>query len=78
MALNQDKNVIQFVSFCDELIDCNFLVAESKMQKIMAALADTKPVYDLIADCLEHFNREREMVKAFTEVAPGRFAYHIP
>ena len=72
------SKVKQFIANCDEVIDCNFLISEAKMQKLLASLADTKPVYDLISDCLEQFNREREMVKAFVEDGTGKSKCVMP
>lgn len=76
MANNQ--NIEKFLSACDELITGKFLVAENKIQKVLGLLAETPEVYSLVAECMEHFNRDREMGKAFVQGAGGRFLCIMP
>lgn len=76
-----DESKIQlekFVSACDELITCKFLIAENKISKILDALAETPPVYELVSECMEQFNRDREMGKAFVQEARGNFVCNMP
>lgn len=76
---NTDAKKIQyFVALCDDLITCKFLVAESKIQKLLVALAETQPIYELVSDCMEMFNRDREMNKAFVTDGKGRFYCVMP
>ncbi len=76
---NTDAKKIQyFVALCDDLITCKFLVAESKIQKLLVALAETQPIYELVSDCMEMFNRDREMNKAFVTDGKGRFYCVLP
>ncbi len=72
------KAVEKFISICDELITCKFLVAENKIQKLLASLAETPAVYELVSECMEQFNRDREMSKAFVQESKGNFVCHMP
>lgn len=78
MNETNSKKIEYFIALCDDLITCKFLVAESKIQKLLAALADTPPIYELVSECMEQFNRDREMNKAFLADAKGRFFCIMP
>ncbi len=78
MTLESNKSVEKFISACDDLITCKFLVAETKIQKILGLLAETPPVYELVSACMEQFNRDREMSKAFVQESRGNFVCIMP
>lgn len=78
MAESNEKKIQYFVALCDDLITCKFLVAESKIGKLLACLAETEPIYQLVSDCMEQFNRDREMNKAFVTDGKGRFFCIMP
>ena len=73
-----NKKIEYFIALCDDLISCKFLVAESKIQKLLVALAETEPIYELVSECMEQFNRDREMNKAFVADSKGRFFCIMP
>ncbi len=73
-----NENIEKFLSSCDELITGKFLVAENKIQKVLGLLAETPEVYSLVAECMEHFNRDREMGKAFVQATGGKFLCIMP
>lgn len=76
---NSDERKIEyFIALCDDLITCKFLVAESKIQRLLIALADTQPIYELVSDCMQIFNRDREMGKAFVTDGKGHFWCNLP
>ena len=76
---NSDERKIEyFIALCDDLITCKFLVAESKIQRLLVALSETQPIVDLISDCLEVFNKEREMGKAYVTDNKGKFWVIMP
>ena len=72
------ESVQKFISACDELIDCKFLVAEHKIGRMLGALAGCEPVYALVGECMEQFNRDREMSKAFVQAANGSYVCIMP
>lgn len=78
MNNSNDKKIEYFIALCDDLISCKFLVAESKIQKLLAALAETEPIYQLVSECMEQFNHDREMNKAFVTDGKGRFYVLMP
>ncbi len=78
MNESNNKKIEYFINLCDDLITCKFLVAESKIQKLLACLADTAPIYELVSDCMEQFNHDREMNKAFVTDGKGRFYCNMP
>ena len=73
-----NENVKQFLDSCDELINCKYLVAEYKIQKLLRALANSDQVCSLISECLEQFNRDREFAKAYIQDGHGDFIYISP
>lgn len=73
-----ENNIKDFISSCDELIDCKFLVAEYKIQKMLQQLANTEEVCSLVGECLEQFNRDREFAKTFIQDGHGEFICDMP
>lgn len=73
-----NKEIEQFLNACDELIDCKFLVAEYKLSKMLKALASAQDVCNLVGECLEQFNRDREFAKAYCEDRHGNFFVDMP
>lgn len=74
----ENNNVEKFLDACQELIDCKFLVAEYKLQKMLQELANASEVCGLIGECLEQFNREREFAKAFIQDGNGDYVFVLP
>lgn len=72
------KEIEQFLNACDELVDCKFLVAEYKLSKMLKALASTQEVCNLVGECLEQFNRDREFAKTYMEDKLGNFYVEMP
>lgn len=75
MENNQIEN---FFIAVDDLINCKFLVAEYKIQKLLQALANSDEIVSLIGECLEQFNRDREFAKAYIQDGNGDFACNMP
>ena len=73
-----EESVKNFIDACDELIDCKYLVAEYKIQKMLKALAESEPVCSLLGECLEQFNRDRELARAYIQDGHGDFVYISP
>lgn len=76
MAIN--SNIEKFLASCDEVASCKFLVAEHKIQKLLSCLASTSEVVELVADCMEQFNRDREFMRAFVKDEKGGFHCYMP
>ncbi len=73
-----ENSVQNFLSACDEFIDCKFLVAEYKLQKMLQALSQSEEICSLVGECLEQFNREREFAKAFLQDGHGNLIFERP
>ena len=72
------ENVKEFLDACDELLNCKYLVAEYKIQKMLKTLANSDEICSLIGECLEQFNRDREFAKAYIQDGHGDFVYISP
>lgn len=75
---NQKNKYDEFFNSIDELINCKFLVAEYKLQKMLQQLAAAEDICSLIGECLEQFNRDREFAKAFVQDGQGDFMFVPP
>ncbi len=73
-----EENIKKFLDSCDDLISCKFLVAEYKIQTMLKQLAETQEVCDLVGECLEQFNRDREFAKAYVQDGHGDFKFVMP
>ena len=74
----ENANIEKFLNACDEVINCKFLVAEYKIQKMLQELANTQEICSLIGECLESFNRDREFSKSFVQDGNGEFMFILP
>jgi len=74
----ENKNVENFLVSCQDLIECKFLVAEYKLQKMLQDLANSSEICSLVGECLEQFNREREFAKAFVQDGHGDYMFVLP
>ena len=74
----ENKNIENFLISCQDLIDCKFLVAEYKLQKMLQDLANASEICSLVGECLEQFNREREFAKAFVQDGHGDYMFVLP
>ena len=45
-----EESVKDFIDACDDLVECKYLVAEYKIQKMLKALAESEPVCSLIGE----------------------------
>lgn len=73
-----EENIKKFIDSCDELISCKYLVAEYKIQTLLKALANAEEICELVGDCLEQFNRDREFAKAYIQDGHGDFTFVLP
>lgn len=68
----------KFLEACDDLLNCKFLVAEYKIQRLLQQLASASDVCSLVGECLEQFNRDREFAKTFVQDGQGDFVCLMP
>ena len=73
---NDEKNLIMNVILsCNELIDGKFILADSKISKILQDITESKEVYNLLSECMANFNFDREFIRAKIKLPtkPGYF-----
>lgn len=75
--MDQDK-LKEFFDACDDFINCKFLVAEYKLQRMLQVLSQNEEICSLIGECLEQFNRDREFAKAFIQDGQGEYVCDMP
>ena len=63
---------------CNDLMDSKILFAEDKIQKILEEIANSREVYDLIAECLAVFNRDKEFDRVFNISGTGKANFNMP
>ncbi len=73
-----EENIKNFIDACDDLVSCKYLVAEYKIQQMLKQLANASEVCELVGDCLEQFNRDREFAKAYVQDGHGGFMFVCP
>lgn len=67
----EENTLDEFFSACDDFINCKFLVAEYKLQRMLHILAHNDELCSLIGECLEQFNRDREFSRHLSKMDKG-------
>ena len=70
------KNVQACLANCDELINGRFIFAENIIAKILQNISDSKEIYDLIAECMQNFNFDKEFNRAKVKL-PTKDGYFV-
>ena len=70
------KNIHELIANCDELINGRYIFAENIIEKILLNISKTPEVYDLISDCMQNFNFEREFNRAKVKL-PTKDGYFV-
>ena len=70
------KNVHACIASCDELINGRFIFAENLIAKILQNISDSKEIYELIAECMQNFNFDREFNRAKVKL-PTKDGYFV-
>ena len=71
MELNDRDNIQNFINACDDMIKGKFIMADSKISKILESIAVNEELYNLINDSLRGYNFQREYEKALNECDNG-------
>lgn len=58
------KKIEEFAENCDEMINCKFILADSKIAKILKSIANSKELYGYMAECLLNFDFTKEFGKS--------------
>lgn len=75
VSLEEYAKVCNLISSCNDIIDGKFILADYKINSILKNIGDSKEIYNLIANCMNNFNFEREFSRAQLRSAskPNRF-----
>lgn len=68
----------KFLEKCNEFEDCKLLFLDKKIDELLELVGQTSEIYELVSECLENFNRDKEYDKAFVTDASGRNFYLPP
>lgn len=60
ISLEEKDKILAFAEAVDDMINGKFILADIKISKILKAIAQSKELYNLLAECLLNFNFERE------------------
>ena len=55
------EKIEQFALACDEMINSKFIMADSKIPKILKIIANSQEIYTYLAECLLNFDFEKEL-----------------
>ena len=76
-----NKNTMKLKKFldkCNEFSSCKLLYIDKKISELLEVVAETKEIYELVSECLENFNKEKEYDKAFITDSNGRHFFLAP
>lgn len=69
----KETNVEEFITCCNQMINGKFIMADSKISKILEAIATNQRLYKFIHECIRGYNFQREYEKALNEAENGIF-----
>ena len=78
--LDMSDNTIKikkFIEKCNEFENCKFLFMDKKIGELLEIVIQTKEIHDLVSECLDNFNRDKEYDKSFVTDSNGR-KYYVP
>ncbi|MEG1500233.1 MAG: hypothetical protein RR400_04140, partial [Clostridia bacterium] len=77
MTVSNEERILimNLIKSCNELIDGKFILADSKINKILKDIAESKEVFNLLSECMLNFNFDKEFLRAKvkTPTKPGFF-----
>ena len=71
MTNNNLQIIKRFIDKCNEFEDCKFLFLDKKITELLEVVVQTKEIYELISECMDNFNKEKEYDKAFVTGSNG-------
>lgn len=74
---NNTLIIKKFLEKCNEFEDCKLLFIDKKIGELLDLVAHSEEIYELVSECLENFNRDKEYDKAFVIDSNGRY-YFLP
>lgn len=59
MELVDASQISSFVEACDKMIDSKYIMIDKRVADILKSIAECKPVYNLVAQCMINFNFDK-------------------
>ena len=59
MILVEAKEIELFTKACDKMIDSKYIMVDKRIADVLKSIAECKPVYNLIAECMINFNFDK-------------------
>lgn len=76
---NINENEIKdFLKACNDFINGKFILAEVKISKVLQEIAKSKDIYNVIAECLNGYDFEREFSKSRANNLVGGSNFRLP
>lgn len=64
VSIEELNKIREFATSCDDMINGKFILADVKISNILKSIAQSKELYNLMAECLLNFNFDEEFNKA--------------
>lgn len=77
MSENKEE-VKRVIAACNEFMNTKILFINRKLQELLEEIARCPEVYNLISDCLNVFNRDKEYDRAFSVSNLGKGTFVMP
>ncbi len=73
-----ENEVKDFLKACNDFINGKFILAEVKLSKVLQEIAKSKDVYNVIAECLNGYDFEREFARSRANNLVGGSNFRLP
>lgn len=60
MMMVSSDEIKVFTNACDKMIDSKYIMIDKRIADILKSIAECKPVYNLIAECMINFNFDKQ------------------
>ena len=67
MKIVQASEISTFVGACDKMIESKYIMVDKRIADVLKSIAECKPVYNLIAECMINFNFDKLFKTATAE-----------
>ena len=67
MKIVQSNEISVFIQACDKMIDSKYILVDKRIADVLKSIAECKPVYNLIAECMINFNFDKLFKNATME-----------
>lgn len=68
-----EDNIQDFINSCDDMIKGKFIMADSKISKILETIAKNETLYNYINQCVNGYNFQKEYEKILNECDNGLY-----